>query len=47
MLKKLSVNQVLTKARSYAKKGEIKEAKQLYEEILQTFSQKKELGKMK
>ena len=41
MLSNLSVDQVLTKARSHAKKGEVVEAQKLYEGILQNFSQNK------
>ena len=37
MLSNLSVDQVLTKARSHAKKGEVVEAQKLYEGILQNF----------
>ena len=38
MLAKLSVDQVLTKAKSHAKKGDLAEAQKLYETILQKFS---------
>ena len=38
MLAKLSVEQSLMKASSYAKKGEVAEAKKLYQIILQKFS---------
>ena len=41
MLAKLSVDQALMKAKSHAKKGEIAEAKNLYEVILYNFSQNK------
>ena len=41
MLSNLSVDQVLSKARSHAKKGEVVEAQKLYEGILQNFSQNK------
>ena len=34
---KLSVDQTLLKAKSYAKKGEIEEAKKLYQNVLQAF----------
>ena len=38
MLTKLSVDQVLTKAKSHAKKGDLAEAEKLYETILQNLS---------
>ena len=41
MLSNLSIDQVLSKARSHAKKGEVVEAQKLYEGILQNFSQNK------
>jgi len=41
MLAKLSVDQALMKARSYAKNGEIEEAQKLYEGILLNFSHNK------
>jgi tetratricopeptide (TPR) repeat protein len=41
MLANLSVEQSLMKASSYAKKGEVAEAKKLYQTILQTFSKNK------
>ena len=34
---KLSVDQALSKAKSYTKKGEIEEAKKLYQSVLQAF----------
>ncbi|MDC1280686.1 hypothetical protein N8Z28_00220 [bacterium] len=41
MLAKMSVEQSLMKANSYAKKGEVAEAQKLYQSILQTFSKNK------
>ena len=41
MLAKLSVDQALMKAKSHAKKGEVAEAKKLYEVILHNYSQNK------
>ena len=41
MLAKLSVDQALIKAKSHAKKGEVAEAKKLYEGILYNYSQNK------
>ena len=41
MLAKLSVDQALMKAKSHAKKGEVTEAKKLYEVILHNYSQNK------
>ena len=41
MLAKLSVDQALMKAKSYAKKGKVAEAEKLYKLILQTFSKNK------
>ena len=41
MLANLSVDQALMKAKSYTKKGKVTEAKKLYEDILQKFSQNK------
>ena len=41
MLAKLSVDQVLMKARSHAKKGDVAEAKKLYQSVLQVFSKNK------
>lgn len=38
---KLSVNQVLLKAKSHAKKGEIEEAQKLYKDVLQAFPKNK------
>jgi len=38
---KLSVNQALIKAKSYEKKGEIKQAQKLYHKVLQTFPMNK------
>ena len=38
MLAKLSVDQALMKANSFAKKGEIAEAEKIYKSILNTFS---------
>ena len=40
MLANLSVDQVIMKAKSHAKKGEIEEAQKLYQSILKTFSKK-------
>ena len=37
MLAKLSVDQVLTKAKSHAKNGEVEEAQKLYQSVLQTY----------
>ena len=36
-LAKISVDQVLLKAKSHAKKGEIEDAKKLYQSVLQAF----------
>ena len=41
MLAKLSVDQALMKAKSHAKKGEVAEAKKLYEGVLHNYSQNK------
>ena len=41
MLANLSVEHLLMKASSYAKKGEVAEAKKLYQTILKTFSKNK------
>jgi tetratricopeptide (TPR) repeat protein len=41
MLANLSVDQVIMKARSHAKKGEIEEAQKLYQSILKNFSKNK------
>ena len=41
MLAKMSVEQSLMKASSYAKKGEVAEAQKLYEAVLKAFSQNK------
>jgi tetratricopeptide (TPR) repeat protein len=41
-LAKLSVDQALLKAKSYAKKGEIEEAKKLYQAVLQAFPKNKQ-----
>ena len=38
---KLSVDQALLKAKSYAKKGELEEAKKLYQAVLQAFPKNK------
>ena len=38
MLAKLSVDQALIKAKSYAKKGEVAEAEKIYLSILKNFS---------
>ena len=35
---KLSVDQTLSKANSYAKKGQIEEAQKLYQNVLQAFT---------
>ena len=41
MLAKMSVEQLLMKANSYAKKGEVAEAQKLYQAVLQAFSKNK------
>jgi hypothetical protein len=41
MLAKMSVEQSLMKANSYAKKGEVAEAQKLYQAVLQAFSKNK------
>ena len=41
MLAKMSVEQSLMKASSYAKKGEVAEAQKLYQAVLQAFSKNK------
>ena len=41
MLAKLSVDQAIMKAKSHAKKGEVVEARKLYQTVLQAFSQNK------
>ena len=52
MLAKLSVDQVLTKAKSHAKNGEVEEAQKLYQSVLQTYYKeaidiKQRLGNLK
>ena len=41
MLAKLSIDQAIMKAKSHAKKGEVVEARKLYQTVLKAFSQNK------